>query len=194
MLGLKLETDPRWVDIVETNIEEILTDHAYCEQKAATNALSIMISYPYHTDLVDEMVKLAKEELSHFEMVHQKIKERGYKLGFERKDEYVGKLYKFMRKEYRKEIVLIDRLLFGAMIEARSCERFKLLSEKIKDEDLKLFYRELMISEATHYTLFIGFARKYGSHIEDIDARWQQWIDFESDLIKNYSKKETIHG
>ena len=194
MLGLKLETDPRWVNIVESNIEEILTDHAYCEQKAATNAISIMISYPYHTDLVDEMIKLAKEELSHFEMVHQKIKDRGFKLGFERKDDYVGKLYKFMRKEYRKEIVLIDRLLFGAMIEARSCERFKLLSEKINDEDLKVFYRDLMVSEATHYTLFIGFARKYGSHIEDIDARWQQWLDFEADLIKNYSKKETIHG
>jgi tRNA-(ms[2]io[6]A)-hydroxylase len=194
MLGLKLETDPRWVNIVEKNIEEILTDHAYCEQKAATNAISIMISYPYHTDLVEEMVKLAKEELSHFEMVHQKIKDRGLNLGFERKDEYVGELYKFMRKGHRREIVLIDRLLFGAMIEARSCERFKLLSEEINDEDLRAFYRELMISEATHYTLFIGFARKYGGHVEDVDARWQQWLDFEAELVKNYSKKETIHG
>lgn len=194
MLGLKLETDPRWVNIVEKNIEEILTDHAYCEQKAATNALTIMISFPYYTDLVDEMVKLAKEELSHFEMVHQKIQERGLKLGYERKDEYVGELYKFMRKGYRKEIVLIDRLLFGAMIEARSCERFKLLSEQINDEDLSIFYRDLMISEATHYTLFIGFARKYGSAFENIDERWQQWLNYEAELIKNYSKKETIHG
>lgn len=194
MLGLKLETDPRWVNIVETNIEEILTDHAYCEQKAATNAISIMISYPYHTDLVEEMVKLAKEELSHFEMVHQKIQERGLKLGFERKDDYVGELYKFMRKGHRKEIVLIDRLLFGAMIEARSCERFKLLSEQINDADLKIFYRDLMISEATHYTLFIGFARKYGSHVEDIDKRWQDWLNYEANIIKQYGKKETIHG
>lgn len=194
MLGLKLETDPRWVNIVEKNIEEILTDHAYCEQKAATNALSIMISYPYHSDLVDEMLKLAKEELTHFEMVHQKIKERGLKLGFERKDEYVGELYSFMRKGYKKEIVLIDRLLFAAMIEARSCERFKLLSEQISDTDLKEFYRELMESEAGHYTLFIGFARKYGNHIEDVDARWQQWLAFEATILKKYSKKETIHG
>lgn len=195
MLGLKLETDPRWVNIVEKNIEEILTDHAYCEQKAATNALSIMISYPYHTDLVDEMLKLAKEELTHFEMVHQKIKDRGLKLGFERKDEYVGELYKFMRKgDHRKGIVLIDRLLFAAMIEARSCERFKLLSEQINDEDLKEFYRELMISEATHYTLFIGFARKYGAETENIDARWQQWLDYEAGVLKKYGKKETIHG
>ena len=194
MLGLKLETDPRWVNIVEKNIEEILTDHAYCEQKAATNAISILISFPYHTDLVDEMLKIAKEELTHFEMVHQKIKDRGLKLGFERKDEYVGELYKFMRKGHNQKIVFIDRMLFSALIEARSCERFKLLSEQINDEDLKLFYNELMISEAGHYTLFIGFARKYGSEVEDVDARWQQWLNYEAELLKNYGKKETIHG
>ena len=195
MLGLKLATDPRWVNIVEKNIDEILTDHAYCEQKAATNAISIMISYPYYTDLVDEMLKLSKEELTHFEMVHQKIKDRGLKLGFERKDEYVNELYKFMRKgDHRKEIVLIDRLLFAAMIEARSCERFKLLSEQINDDDLKAFYRELMISEANHYTLFIGFARKYGAGAEDVDARWQQWLDYEAEILKKYGKKETVHG
>lgn len=107
MLGLKLETDPRWVNIAEKNIEEVLTDHAYCEQKAATNAISIMIAFPYYTDLVDEMIKLSKEELTHFEMVHQKIKERGLRLGFERKDEYVNDLYKFMRKGHKKEIVLL---------------------------------------------------------------------------------------
>jgi len=194
MLGLKLETDPRWVNIVEKNIEEILTDHAYCEQKAATNAISVLISFPYHTDLVDDMLNLAKEELSHFEMVHQKIKDRGLKLGFERKDEYVGELYKFMRKGHNQKIVFIDRMLFSALIEARSCERFKLLSEQINDDDLKLFYNELMISEAGHYTLFIGFARKYGSEVEDVDARWQQWLNYEAELLKNYGKKETIHG
>lgn len=194
MLGLKLPTDPRWVNIVEKNIEEILTDHAYCEQKAASNALTIVVGFPYHTDLVDEMIKLAQEELSHFEMVHNKIKQRGYQLGFERKDEYVNDLYQFMRKGHKKEIVLIDRLLFGAMIEARSCERFKILSENINDDDLKLFYRELMISEANHYTLFIGFARKYGSHVEDIDKRWKEWLDFEASLMTKYSKKETMHG
>ena len=194
MLGLKLETDPRWVNIVEKNIEEILTDHAYCEQKAATNAITILISFSYHTDVVDEMLKLAKEELTHFEMVHQKIKERGFKLGFERKDEYVGELFKFMRRGHNQEIVFIDRMLFSALVEARSCERFKLLSEQINDDDLKLFYNELMISEAGHYTLYIGFARKYGSHIEDIDARWQQWLTFEAGLLKKYGKKETIHG
>jgi tRNA-(ms[2]io[6]A)-hydroxylase len=194
MLGLKLETDPRWVNIVEKNIEEILTDHAYCEQKAATNAISILISYSYHPELVDEMLNLAKEELTHFEMVHQKIKERGYKLGFERKDEYVLELYKFMRKGHVKEIALIDRLLFSAMVEARSCERFKLLSENINDPDLRKFYHELMISEAGHYTMFLAFARKYGNATEDVNARWQQWLDREAEILKSYCKQETIHG
>jgi len=194
MLGLKLETDPHWVNIVEKNIEEILTDHAYCEQKAATNAISILISYPYHTDLVDELLSLSKEELTHFEMVHQKIKNRGFKLGFERKDEYVNELYKFMRKGHKKEIVLIDRLLFSAMIEARSCERFKILSENIKDQDLKEFYHELMISEANHYTTFLRFARKYGNDYENVNSRWAEWIEFEAKMVKSYGKKETIHG
>ncbi len=194
MLGLKLETDPHWVNIVEKNIEEILTDHAWCEQKAATNAISIVVSYPYHSDLVNELLSLAKEELTHFEMVHQKIKERGLKLGFERKDQYVNELYKFMRKGHVKEIVLIDRLLFSAMIEARSCERFKVLSENIKDEELRSFYRELMISEANHYTTFLGFARKYGNDVEDVNKRWEQWLSHESEVVKNYGKSETVHG
>ncbi len=133
MLGLKLETDPRWVNIVEKNISEILTDHAYCEQKAATNAISILISFSYHTDVVDEMLKLAKEELTHFEMVHQKIKERNLTLGFERKDEYVGELHKFIRKGHNQKIVFIDRMLFSALVEARSYEQFKLLSEQINE-------------------------------------------------------------
>lgn len=194
MLGLKLETDPHWVNIVEKNIGEILTDHAWCEQKAATNAISIMISYPYHTDLVDELLSLSKEELTHFEMVHQKIKDRGYTLGFERRDEYVNELYKFQRKGYKKEIVLIDRLLFSAMIEARSCERFRILSQNINDADLREFYHELMISEANHYTTFLAFARKYGKDYEDVDARWQQWLEYEANVVKNYGKQETIHG
>lgn len=194
MLGLKLETDPNWVNIAEKNIEEVLTDHAWCEQKAATNAISIVIGYPYHTDLVDELLSLSKEELSHFEQVHNKIKERGYTLGFERKDDYVNELYKYMRKGHKKEIVLIDRLLFSAMIEARSCERFKLLSQHINDEDLRKFYHELMISEANHYTTFLAFARKYGKDVEDVDARWQQWLEYEARVVKSYGKSETIHG
>jgi tRNA 2-(methylsulfanyl)-N6-isopentenyladenosine37 hydroxylase len=194
MLGLKLETDPNWVNIVERNISEILTDHAWCEQKAVSNAISIVIGWPEHTDLVDEMLSLAKEELLHFEMVHEKIKARGLTLGIERKDAYVNELYKFMRKGHKREIVLIERLLFSAIIEARSCERFRILSEQISDPDLKNFYRELMISEANHYTTFLGFARKYGEGIENVNERWQQWLEYEANVVKNYGKKETIHG
>lgn len=193
MLGLKLATDPRWVNIVEKNITEILTDHAWCEQKAATNAISIIVNFPEYTELVTDMLKLAQEELQHFEMVHDKIKERGLVLGRERKDEYVGELYTFMRKGHRRHLVLIDRLLFSALIEARSCERFKLLSEEIKDEELKSFYRELMISEATHYTTFIGYARKYAEG-EDVDKRWEEFLEYEAGVIARYGKKETIHG
>lgn len=193
MLGLKLETDPRWVDIVESNIEEILTDHAWCEQKAATNAITIIIQNPEHTDLVTDLLTLAQEELQHFEMVHELIKKRGYTLGRERKDSYVNELYKFMIKGGTHQQSLVDRLLFSAMIEARSCERFKLLSKKIKDPELAKFYHDLMISEAGHYTTFIGFARQYGEGL-DVNKRWAELIKFEGEVIKNYGKSETIHG
>ncbi len=193
MLGLKLPTDPRWVNIVESNIEEILTDHAWCEQKAATNALSLIINNPNYTEMVTALISLAKEELEHFEQVHNLIKARGKTLGLERKDDYVNELYKFMNKGGSRKSSLVDRLLFSAMIEARSCERFRVLSENIKDKELAKFYRDLMISEAGHYTTFIGFARQYGDGI-DIDKRWKEWLEFEASIINNYGKKETIHG
>jgi tRNA-(ms[2]io[6]A)-hydroxylase len=194
MLKLKLPTDPLWVkNVVEKNIAEILTDHAWCEQKAVTNAISIVVKFPEYTDLVQEMVRLAQEELTHFEMDHQKIVDRGWVLGKERKDDYVGMLYKFMRTGAVRNEVLIDRLLFAAMIEARSCERFKVLSDYIDDAELAAFYHELMVSEATHYTMFIGFARKYAGTV-DVDKRWEEWLAYEADIIKNFGIKETIHG
>lgn len=193
MLGLKLPTDPRWVNIVESNIDEILTDHAWCEQKAATNALSMVVNNPNYTELVTALIKLAKEELEHFEMVHDLIKSRGLVLGLERKDNYVNELYKFMQKGGSRLSSLVDRLLFSAMIEARSCERFRVLSENIKDKELAKFYRDLMISEAGHYTMFIGFAREYGKGI-DIDKRWKEWLEYEASIISSYGKSETIHG
>lgn len=194
MLGLKLSTHPEWSNIAEKNIEEILIDHAYCEQKAASHAISLIVNFPEYPDLVETMIRLAQEELKHFEMVLQKIKERNLKFGLERKDQYVNELYQFIRKGGRRECVLIDRLLFAAMIEARSCERFKLLSEQIKDDDLKTFYKELMSSEARHYTTFIQLAKKLCGHIEDIDKRWEEWLEYESHIIQKYGKKEFIHG
>ncbi|TXD82337.1 tRNA-(ms[2]io[6]A)-hydroxylase [Subsaximicrobium wynnwilliamsii] len=193
MLHLQLETDPRWVDIVESNIEEILTDHAWCEQKAATNAITIITHNSQYPDLVTDLLELAKEELEHFQMVHEIIKARGYTLGRERKDSYVNELYKFMNKGGNHLQSMVDRLLFSAMIEARSCERFKLLSQNIKDPELSKFYYDLMVSEAGHYTLFISYARKYGKEI-DVDKRWKELVAFEGELIKSYGKSETIHG
>jgi tRNA-(ms[2]io[6]A)-hydroxylase len=193
MLGLKLATDPRWVNLVESNIDEILTDHAWCEQKAASNAISIIVLYPEHSDMVTSLLELAREELTHFDMVHARILGRHTVLGRERKDPYVNELYTFMKKGEGRHKALIDRLLFSALIEARSCERFRVLSENIKDSDLAGFYRDLMISEAGHYTTFLGFARKYAEEI-DVEKRWQEWLAYEADVIANYGKKETIHG
>ena len=193
MLGLKLPTDPRWVKLVEANISEILTDHAWCEQKAASNAISTIVRYPDLSDMVEELTAIAQEEMAHFGMVLEKIKARGFTLGHEQKDDYVGQLSKFIRRGGSREGQIVDRLLFAAMIEARSCERFKMLSERISDPDLAEFYRELMISEAGHYTTFLRLARKYGGGI-DVDARWQECLDFEAAIIQNYGTKETIHG
>jgi len=193
MLGLKLLTDPRWANIAESNIEEILTDHAWCEQKAATNAITIITYNSEYEELVHTMTEIAIEEMQHFQMVIDIIKKRGYTLGRERKDDYVNQLFKFMKKDGSRNDALIDRLLFAAMIEARSCERFRVLSENIKDEELAKFYRELMISEAGHYTTFLKFAKKY-SERTDVDKRWKEWLEFEGELIKNYGKKETVHG
>lgn len=193
MLGLKMPTDPRWVNIVEKNLEEILTDHAWCEQKAATNAITIIVKNPGRTELVDELSAIAQEEMEHFAMVHQKIKERGLKLGRERRDEYVHDLMSYIKTGGTPEEQLISNLLFSAMIEARSCERFRILSEEFKDEDLKVFYRDLMESEANHYTVFLGLARKYGGR-EKVDVQWEEFLAFEAGLMDKYGKRETMHG
>lgn len=193
MLGLKLPTDPRWVNIVESNISEILTDHAWCEQKAATNAISIVVHNSEDPELVTDMLDLAKEEIEHFEMVHEIIKEKGLVLGRERKDSYVNELAKFMQKGRGRKFSLVDRLLFSAMIEARSCERFKVLSENIKDEKLSKFYYDLMVSEAGHYTMFLKHARRVAPEM-DVETRWKEWLTFEAEVISRYGKEETIHG
>ena len=193
MLGLKLPTDPRWVNIVEKNIEEILTDHAFCEQKATSTAISLIVSFPEYTELVQEMVALVKEEISHFKMVHDKIIERGWTLGRDRRDDYVIELIKFFPKGGSRTTQLVHRLLYAALIEARSCERFRLLSEALKEKELADFYRNLMVSEANYYTMFLGFARKYGIK-KEVDTKWQQLLEYESKIISNLGTSEAIHG
>ena len=195
ILRLQLPTDPRWANKVEENLEDILSDHAWCEQKAATNAIMLIINNAEKEDLVTAMTEISIEEMQHFQMVHDIIKERGYEFLRERKDDYVNDLMKFLKKSSNgsREGGLIERLLFAAMIEARSCERFKVLSENLKDEKLAQFYRDLMESEAAHYTTFINLARKYAGNI-DVESRWKAWLEHEAQIIANYGKGVTVHG
>lgn len=193
MLGLQLPTDPRWVNIVEKNISEILTDHAYCEQKAASTALSLVIGFPEHEELVTAMIALAEEEISHFKMVHEIILKRGYTLGRERKDEYVRALQGFFPKGGSRNTHLVHKLLIAGLIEARSCERFRLLSEELEDQELRKFYRKLMISEAHHYTLFLKLAREFEEEAV-VQEKWKNLLAYEAQLMKDLGKKETMHG
>ena len=194
ILKLQLPTDPLWVkNVVESNIQEILTDHAFCEQKAASNAITLIVQNPNLSDLVQEMAALVQEEMDHFKRVHDIILERGYILGRERKDDYVNELRRFIITGGGRSAQLIDRLLFSAMIEARSCERFKVMAEHIDDQQLSEFYHELMISEATHYSTFTRLAKKYADGI-DVDKRWKEFLNYEAQVIQNYGKSETIHG
>src|SRR6056297_363733 len=193
MLGLKLPTDPRWANIAEKNIEEILIDHAYCEQKAASTAISLIVSFPEYTELVDEMIALSREEMGHFKMVHEQLLKRGYVLGRDRKDEYVIQLLSFFPKGGSRTTQLVHRLLIAGLIEARSCERFRLLSEELKEKELAEFYHKLMVSEANHYTMFLKFARKYGER-DEVDRKWQDLLDFEANIMKDLGKDKTIHG
>ncbi|MDA9233180.1 tRNA-(ms[2]io[6]A)-hydroxylase [Flavobacteriaceae bacterium] len=193
MLGLKLPTDPRWVNIVEKNIDDILTDHAFCEQKAASTAISLIVGFPEYTELVSEMTALVREEMGHFKMVHDLIIARGQTLGRDRKDSYVIALLSFFPKGGSRTTQLVHRLLIAALIEARSCERFRLLSEELEDTKLREFYKKLMISEAGHYTMFLKFARQYGDR-KEIDEKWESLLIFEAQIMKDLGNQQLIHG
>lgn len=182
MLGLKLPTDPRWVNMAEMDLEEILTDHAYCEQKAATSCISLIQGYPEHEDLVRELAPIVTEEWGHFRMVLKELDKRGLKLGRQRKDEYVNKLLAFHQKGGSREDRLLDKLLTCALIEARSCERFRLLSLNIKEEELKEWYHKFMVAEAGHYRLFIDLAKQY-CDVEKVRTRWKAFLDREAEIM-----------
>jgi len=183
ILGLQLATDPRWVDLASISIEEILTDHAFCEQKAATTCISLITKYSDRIRLVSELAPVVTEEWGHFRMVLAELEKRGLKLGRQRKDEYVNHLITFQRKGGDFEERFLDQLLTMAMIEARSCERFKRLSEGLADEYLRKFYRRFMESEAGHYHLFIELAETYLGK-EKTKKRWAEWLTYEAGLMK----------
>src|ERR1700754_3409933 len=182
ILGLQLPTDPRWIDLAEKSLEEILTDHAYCEQKAATTCITLITKYSDKEKLVAELSPIVTEEWGHFRLVLAELHKRNLKLGKQRKDEYVNALFAFQQKGGDFEGRLLDQLLTMAMIEARSCERFKRLSEGLNDEYMKNFYRRFMESEAGHYTLFIELAETYIDK-EKVRQRWKQWLEYEAKVM-----------
>jgi tRNA-(ms[2]io[6]A)-hydroxylase len=189
MLHLKLPTDPRWVRVAEMNLAEVLTDHAYCEQKAASSCISLIVEYPDRDKLVEVLTPVVAEEWNHFERVLGLMRERGFRLGRPRRDEYVVALHQFMVKGGSPEARLLDKLLVCALIEARSCERFKLLWQNLPDPDLQQFYYELMVSEAGHYTNFITLARDYLPR-EQVDRRWQEFLAHEAEVIERLGFRE----
>lgn len=183
VLGLQLPTDPRWVNMAEMDLEEILTDHAYCEQKAATSCISLIQQYPERERMVNELAPIVTEEWGHFRLVLAELQKRNLKLGAQRKDEYVNALMKFQKKDGSRDNRLMEKLLIFALIEARSCERFRLLSLHISDDNLKEFYHKFMVAEAGHYKLFIDLAKQYGGE-EKAMKRWQEYLDFEAEMLK----------
>ena len=184
VLGVQLATDPRWVNLAEKELEEILTDHAYCEQKATTTCISLIQRYPDKEFLVEKVAPVVSEEWSHFRMVVKELKKRGLRLGKQRKDVYVNELMKFQRKGVSESEVLLDKLMVCAMIEARSCERFRLLSKYVSDDSLKEFYHQFMISEAGHYKMFLEIARYYVDS-DIVEKRWNDCLEFEANILKN---------
>lgn len=183
VLGLELPTDPRWTDIAKKNIHEILVDHAYCEQKAASSCISLIIQYPEKEKLVAVLAPVVAEEWSHFERVLEELRKRGFGLGPHRKDEYVEGIQKITRKGGNRDQQLIEKLLLNALIEARSCERFRLLSKEISDPSLSRFYHELMVSEAGHYKTFLSLAKEYAEP-ERVELRWSEFLSGESEVIR----------
>ena len=193
MLGLKLPTDPRWVNLAEMKLEDILSDHAFCEQKAASTCIRLIQLYPEKERLVEDLAPIVSEEWAHFRQVIAMMKSRGFKLGKQRKDEYVNSLLDHSVKGGSQEDQFLDKILIAALIEARSCERFRLLSEHLEDEELKHFYHRFMVSEAGHYRLFTDLARAYVDD-EKVSKRWKEWLEIEKDILKAMELKgERIH-
>tara|TARA_B100000965_G_scaffold283434_1_gene241342 strand:+ start:96 stop:677 length:582 start_codon:yes stop_codon:yes gene_type:complete len=193
MLNLKLATDPRWVNLAEKKLEDILTDHAYCEQKAATSCISLIVVYPDLKPIVEQLTPIVSEEWSHFSMVLKEIYKRGFVLGYPRKDEYVNLLLKFQNKNGDRNDILVEKLLTNALIEARSCERFRILSLNLKEDYLRKFYHSFMVSEAGHYRLFMDLAKLYKEK-KYVDNRWQQYLAYEKEIFNKIQLRgDRIH-
>ena len=188
VLGLQLPTDPRWVDLTQYSLEDILSDHAYCEQKAASTLISLIQLHPERTEMVEAIAPVVTEEWGHFRQVLRELKNRGMRLGYQRKDEYVGALMKGRTKGGSRDDLFLDQLLICALIEARSCERFRLLSLNLNDPELQQFYHKFMVAEASHYKLFLQLAKTYFNE-EKVTDRWKYWLDYEADIMKSLTPR-----
>jgi len=183
ILGLQLPTDPRWADLAAISLEEVLCDHAFCEQKAATQCISLIQRYPDKPSLVAALAPIVTEEWGHFRLVHAELSRRGWSLGRQRSDAYVNALLDHLPKGLSRDEKLLHQLLICALIEARSCERFRLLSEGLEDESLRKFYYKFMVSEAGHYRLFLDLAE--GFFGEAITRKtWKEWLRTEAEILK----------
>ena len=193
VLGLELPTDPRWVDIAQMNIREILVDHAWCEQKAAASVISLIVSFHDHPELVEKLTPVVNEEWTHFSQVLEKLSERGWTLGKPRRDEYVERIDRIRKTGGSRVHHLVERLLLNALIEARSCERFRLLAAEITDPGLREFYHDLMVAEAGHYKNFISLAQTYADPAY-VRQRWKEWLAAESEIVRTLEvRADRIH-
>lgn len=195
MLALLCPTDPRWTECVERDLDGLLRDHAHCEIKAAQSALSLVARFGAEDpDLVAPLVALAHEETEHFEAVHARIRARGGVMSHPGSDEYVAALRRAAGADRDDgQDPLLDRLLISALVEARSCERFKLLSERLGDASLRAFYRELMGSEAKHFRLFAGLAEgRFGA--DAARARLEVLAGREAVVAGKLPLGPTVHG
>jgi tRNA-(ms[2]io[6]A)-hydroxylase len=189
ILGLKMSTDPRWVNIQEKNIADILNDHAFCEQKAASACISLIVQYWDKQDIVDQVTPVVAEEWAHFRAVLDEMNKRGIELQKPENDHYVNKLLNFCRRNVPFEVKMLDKLLVSALIEARSCERFRLLSLYCSDEHLRDFYYDFMVSEAAHYTMFIKLAENYFPK-DTVRSRWNEFLEYEASFLQEYVGQE----
>lgn len=191
MLHLLQPTPRSWAQAAADDVDSLLADHAHCELKAAQSALSLVARFgAEHALLVEPLSALAREETQHFRMVFERIQARDGDVGTPSRDEYVRALQAAARQD--AEQPLLDRLLVCALIEARSCERFKVLSEELPDGELAGFYRGLMASEARHFTLFAGLAERiFGAPAR---VRLTTLAQREAAVARHLPLGPTVHG
>lgn len=189
-LPLHCRTSPEWLDAAVRDVDAVLVDHAHCERKAAATAMSLVSSYPGHDELVGRCVRLAQEELRHFQQVHERILRRGLKLGRDPGDPYAQELRKLVRSGGRER--LTDLLLVCSLIEARSCERLEMLAGRLEDADLAGLYKSLATAEAGHYRLFVDLAKLYDDPAA-VERRFLELAREEADLIARLPVGPRIH-